>query len=153
MDIWEDSGLNIVAFGAKFFASSFKGSTTFNTRFYVPKDLVELLWVNLKYTKRDQNKVSLAQICFLVAYFQSINQLWKNKNESPLTEPFLVLESLEKERGWVTWGPCSTPFLKGSPTTRFKARAFAFSRNSSYMLSCTNVRDPAQQHCPCSVLK
>lgn len=52
-----------------------------------------------------------------------------------------------------TCGPCSTPFLKGSPTMRFKARALAFSTNSSYTLSCTNVRDPAQQHCPCRYLK
>lgn len=49
----------------------------------------------------------------------------------------------------VTWGPCSTPFLKGSPTTRFKARALAFSANSSYMRSCANVGDPAAQHWPC----
>ena len=40
------------------------------------------------------------------------------------------------------------PSLNGSPTERFKARCFAFSTNLSYILSCTNVRDPAQQHCP-----
>lgn len=42
-------------------------------------------------------------------------------------------------------------FLKGSPTTRCMARAFAFATNSSYTLSCTYVREPAQQHCPCKL--
>lgn len=49
----------------------------------------------------------------------------------------------------LTWGPCSIPPKKGSPTTRFAARFLAFSRNSSYTFSWTKVREPAQQHCPC----
>ena len=52
-----------------------------------------------------------------------------------------------------TWGPCSMPDLKGSPTARLIARALAFSTNSSYTRSCTNVREPAQQHCPCELAK
>ena len=51
--------------------------------------------------------------------------------------------------GKFTWGPCSMPALNGSPMVRLKARVFAFSTNSSYILSCTNVREQAAQHCHC----
>lgn len=74
------------------------------------------------------------------------------KENKQSSKGFIVLKlSCLGARGAMesTWGPCSTPSLKGSPTTRLRARAFDFSINSSYTHSWTNVRDPAQQHCPC----
>lgn len=65
MDIWEDSGLNIVAFGAEFFTSSFKSCTSFNTRFYVTKDLVELLRINLKYLKGPKQGITFSALIYL----------------------------------------------------------------------------------------
>eukprot|EP00736_Rhodelphis_marinus_P004542 Rmarinus@m.27551 len=46
-----------------------------------------------------------------------------------------------------TWGPCST-FVNGSPTTRFLANSTTRFTTSSYTLSSTNTREPAQQTCP-----
>lgn len=72
---------------------------------------------------------------------------------SPLSVPDFMYLRIFSNCSVSIWGPCSTPFLKGSPTIRFNARTLAFSTNSSYTLSCTNVRDPAQQDCPCRYLK
>lgn len=74
------------------------------------------------------------------------------KNIILVTVMFLVIHLLTLDKFYtmssITCGPCSTSDLKGSPTTRFSARFLAFSTNSSNILSCTKVRDPAAQHCP-----
>ena len=48
----------------------------------------------------------------------------------------------------LTNGPCWIFSIQGLPTRLSRAISFALATNASYIPSCTNVRDPAQQFCP-----